>query len=252
MPVFVKKAATFSLSILLLGMINASCKKESTGNASRKLKTYTEDISAMGVGHIVETFNITYDDQDRITSLVSTTKPGHRLEYKYSSKDQFTFDRIEDDKVTLHCTYYINMGLSLIDSVYQYNNRRDTLSFKYLYNEDKQLIREKEYLHSYHIPNPVWVNTVKYQYDIQGTLTKRSDDFYESSYRYDAEYKNTVQIQPFYFPVQEQLPTHTYTTRFGATTTIEHTYTFDGDKRLISEKAVSNDGRTTVKTYTYQ
>ena len=82
-------------------------------------------------------------------------------------------------------------------------------------------------------------------------MTKKTDDFSEVSYRYDAEYKNTVQIQPFYFPVQEQLPSHTYTTRFGTTTTIEHTYTFDGDKRLISEKAVSSDGKTTIKTYTY-
>jgi hypothetical protein len=251
MPVFVKKAATFSLGILLLGMINASCKKESKGNASRKLKTYTEDISAMGVGHLIETFNINYDDQDRITSVISTTKPGHRLEYKYSSKDQFTFERIEDNKVTLHCTYYINMGLSLIDSMFQYNNRNDTLSFKYLYNEDKQPVREKEYLHSYTIPRPVWANTVKYQYDLQGILTKKTDDNSEISYRYDAEFKNTVQLQPFYFPVQEHLPSHTYITKFGTTTTTEHTYTFDGDKRLTSEKAVSSDGRTTLKTYTY-
>ncbi|OQP66516.1 hypothetical protein A3860_13605 [Niastella vici] len=245
------KASVATLCLLALVTFNTACKKDSTSNAPRKLKSYTEDVSALGVGHTVETFNITYDAQGRITSVVSTTKPGHKLVYNYINSDQFTFDRIEDDKVTLHSTYYINAEVSKIDSVYQYNIRKDTLSVKYLYNSDGQIIKEKEYLHSYLIPSPVWVNTVKYQYDLQGTLTKKSDDYYETSYRYDADYKNTVQLEPFYFPVQEQLPTHTYTQRFGTLITIVHTYTFDGDKRLISEKAVSSDGITTIRNYTY-
>lgn len=247
-----KNTAVFSLSFLVLVTFNTACKKDSASNAPRKLKRYTEDVSALGVGHTVETFNITYDAQDRITSVVSATKAGHKLVYNYTNKDQFTFDKIEDDKVTLHCAYYINGEVSKIDSVYQYNIRKDTLSVKYFYNSDGQIIKEKEYLHSWLIPNPVWVNTVKYQYDLQGALTKKSDDYYETSYRYDADYKNTVQIEPFYFPVQEQLPTHTYTQRFGTLITIEHTYTFDGDKRLISEKAISSDGKTTIRNYTYQ
>jgi len=250
MPLF-KNAAVFSLCLLVIVTCNTACKKDSTSNASHKLKSYTEDVSALGVGHTVESFNITYDDKDRITSVVSTTKSGHKLIYKYTNNDQFTFEKIEDDKVTLHCTYYINAEVSKIDSVYQYNIRKDTLSVKYLYNSDGQIIKEKEYLHSYLIANPVWANTVKYQYDLQGTLTRKSDDYYETSYRYDADYKNTVQLEPFYFPVQEQLPTHTYTQRFGTLITIEHTYTFDGDKRLISEKAVSSDGKTTIRNYTY-
>jgi hypothetical protein len=247
------KTSVFSLVISLLIVLNASCKKESAGSsAPQKLKTYTEDITAVGIGHVVEIFTINYDAQDRITSVVSSTKPGHRLEYNYINNEAFTFDKIEDGKVTLHSINYINSSLSLIDSVYQYNIRKDTLSYKYIYNSDKQLVKQKEYLHSYLIAKPVWDNTVTYQYDLHGTLTKKTDSYSEVSYRYDAEYKNTVQIEPFYFPVQEKLPTHTYTTRWGLLVTIEHTYTFDGDKRLISEKAVASDGRVTVKSYTYQ
>jgi hypothetical protein len=246
------KTFVFSLVISLLLVANASCKKESTGSsAPQKLTTYNEDITAVGIGHVSETFTINYDAGDRITSVVSSTKPGHRFEYNYTNEDAFTFDKFEEGKLTLHSINYIN-SLSLVDSVYQYNNRKDTLSYKYIYNSDKQLVTQKEYLHSYLIKNPVWDNTVTYQYDLHGTLTKKTDSYSEISYRYDAEYKNTAQVEPFYFPVHTKLPTHTYTTRWGVLVTTEHTYTFDGDKRLIGEKAVASDGRVTVKSYTYQ
>lgn len=251
MPVAMK-TSTLGLVIALLIVINVSCKKDSAGNASRKVKTYTEDVTAVGIGHVVETFNINYDDQDRITSLVSTTKPGHRLEYTYIKDGKFTFEKIEDNKVTLHSTYFINNNLSLIDSFYQYNNSDDTVSMKFLYDGENRIVMQKEYIHDYTIPNPVWVNTIKYQYDLNGTLTKLTDFYSETTYRYDEEHENTVQLEPFYFPVQKKLPSHTYSTRFSRLNTIEHTYEFDGDKRLISEKAVSSDGRVTVKTYTYQ
>lgn len=251
----VAKNATFWLVISLFIVLTISCKKESAGGkASHKLRSYTEEITAVGVGRVVETFNINYDEQDRITSVVSATKPGHRLVYQYTNKDAFTFEKIEDDKVTLHSTYFINSSLSLVDSTYQYNNRKDTTSLKFFYNEDKKLVKEKEYIHSYLIPAPVLANVVNYQYDAKGTLNKKTESFSETTYRYDSLHTNTVQIQPFYFSVPEKLPTHTYATRFGATTTIEHTYTYDGSKRLISERAVSSNGsngRITVKSYIY-
>jgi YD repeat-containing protein len=129
---------------------------------------------------------------------------------------------------------------------------QDTISLKYFYDGDKRLIKQKEYMHSYLIGKPVPMNLVYYQYDLNGVLTKKTESNSETSYRYDAEYKNTVQTEPFYFPVQQHLPTHTYVTRFGTTITIEHTYTYDDQKRLISEKAATSDGKITVKTYTYQ
>lgn len=246
------KISTLSLVLSLLIVFNASCKKESAGNATHKLKTYTEDITAVGIGHVVETFNINYDEQDRITSVVSSTKSGHRLEYRYINEGEFIFEKIEDNKVTSHTSCFINSSLSLIDSTYQYNNRKDTVSMKYLYDSENRILMQKEYIHSYLIPAPVRANTIKYQYDLKGTLTKKTDSYSEITYRYDSTHKNTVQIEPFYFPVQEKLPTHTYTTRWGILITIEHSYAFDEHKRLISEKAVSSDGRVTVKSYTYQ
>lgn len=241
-----------ALSLVVVLVLNTSCKKDkATGSPGRqKLKSYTEDITAVGIGHVVETFNVNYDGQDRITSIVSTTKPGHRLEYNYLNNDKFTFEQIEDHKVMLHCDYFINGEIGKVDSLYQYNIRKDTISFKYFYNSDNKILKQKEYLITYHLP-PVWYNTIDYIYDGKGTLTKKQESFSEISYQYDAEYKNTTLTQPGYIPTQELLPTHTYNTRFSVTTSTEHSYTYDDKGRLTSERAASNDGRIIIRTYTY-
>lgn len=244
------KRLTSYFYIFLLLAAAASCGKEAANNnASHKLKTYTEDITAVG-GHQVETYTINYDEQDRITSVESVTRPGHRMVYQYSAENSFTYDKYEDNKVIAHNLYFVN-SLSLIDSTYQYNNMRDTEAVKFIYDGDKKLIKQKQYIISYLLP-PVLYNTITFQYDIKGTLTKEWDNYYETSYGYDKALQNTVQLEPFYFPFKEELPSHTFTTRFGTTIQTEHTYTFDDKKRLINEKAVANDGRITIRSYTYE
>jgi hypothetical protein len=245
------KTSTIYCCLFLLIIAATSCGKDSAGNnnASHKLKTYTEDITAVG-GHVVETYNVNYDQQDRITSVESTTRPGHRMVYQYSAENSFTYDKIEDNKVIAHNLYFVN-SLSLIDSTWQYNNMRDTESVKFIYDVDKKLIKQKQYIISYLLP-PVLYNTITFQYDLKGTLTKESDSYYETSYGYDKILQNTVQLEPFYFPFKEELPSHTFTTRFGTTIQTEHTYTFDDKKRLINEKAVASDGRITIRSYTYE
>ncbi|WP_205510172.1 hypothetical protein [Longitalea arenae] len=243
---------TITFSLVAFFVVNASCKKESTGNSStgsQQLKTYTEDITAVG-GRTVETYSVNYDAAGRLSSLVSVTRPGYRQEYTYEHDDEFTFEKIEGNKVTEHSTYYLNSH-SLVDSAYQYK-LNDTLSFRYFYDEENRLIKKKEYIHSYLISKPVLVNTTNYVYDLKGTLTKVSESFAETTYRYDSVHENTVQLEPFYFPFVAKLPTHTYATRHGRTIQIEHSYLYDERKRLHQETAAGSDGRTIVKTYTYQ
>jgi hypothetical protein len=246
------KIINSSLYILLLIIAIPACKKDTAGSShgNQKITSYTEDFTAPGVGHVVETFNVSYDGQGRITGIESASKKGHRMVYQYTGNDRFTYDKYEDDKVTLHNDYFINAELGLVDSTYQYNNQRDTSSVKYIYDSDKKLVKQKQYVHNYLLP-PVWYNTVSYQYDLKGTLTKESDNYYETSYGYDDDVDNTVKLEPFYFPVQQRLPSHTFTTRWGITITTVHTYTFDPNKRISSEKAASSDGRVTIRTYTY-
>jgi YD repeat-containing protein len=241
-----------ALSLVVVLVLNTSCKKDKAAGISgrQKLKSYTEDITGVGIGHKVEIFNVNYDAQDRITSIISTTKPGHRLEYNYLNNDKFTFEQIEDNKVTLHCDYFINGEIGKVDSLYRTDIRKDTTSFKYFYNSENKILKQKEYLINYLLP-PVWSNTIDYIYDGKGTLTKKQESFSDISYQYDAVYKNTTLIEPGYIPTQELLPTHIYNTRFGRTTTTEYSYTYDDKGRLTSEKAAASDGGVTIRTYTY-
>lgn len=246
------KVSALSL-VLSLFVFNTACKKEPAGSVSgpQKLTTYTEDVTAVGIGHVVEKFNVSYDGQGRITSVISVNKPGHRYVYQYLNNNAFTYEHIEDNKVTLHRDYFINKEVGMVDSVYQYNVMKDTIAFKYFYDSDNRLVKQKEYMHSYILP-PFVYNIINYVYDIKGTLTRKTESSAETTYRYDAELLNTARIEPGYIPAPEKLPTHTYSTRFNATKTIEHSYTFDDKKRLTSEKAVASDGRVTVKSYTYE
>lgn len=249
------KVSAFSLVAVLI--LNTSCKKDKDAGSSgrQRLKSYTEEITAVGQGHTVETFNVSYDGQERITSIVSTTKPGHRLEYTYIDNNKFTYEQIEDNKLMLHRDYFINAEIGKVDSTYQYNIQNKKISFKYFYDKDNKISRQKEYLINPYLP-PVWYNTIDYAYDIKGTLTKRTETSpAEITYVYDAEYKNTTLTEPGYIPSQELLPTHTYKIQFGITTTTEYTYTYDDKGRLSIEKAVEYDGsrqKVTVRTYTYQ
>ena len=247
-----KKTTIFSYIFLLI-IAATSCKKDSgSGNASNKIKSYTEDITAIG-GHVAETFNVNYDEQGRVTIIESTTKPGHRMVYQYSAENSFTYDKFEDNKITYHSINFIN-SQSLLDSTWWYNNMNDTSASKYIYNADKKLTKQKQYIIKFqYLPYPVLYNTVSYQYDLKGTLVKETDQgYYETSYAYDKELKNTVQLAPSYFPSNEELPSHTYTTRLGTTFETKHSYTFDGNNRVISERQERNDGRITVMSYTYE
>jgi hypothetical protein len=246
------KTSTFSLYILLLIVAASSCKKDSAGdNASHKVKSYTEDITQIGGRH-VETFTVNYDDQGRITTVQSTNRPGHRMVYQYSAENSFTFDKIEDNKVTYHSINFVN-SQSLIDSTWWYNNMNDTSASKFIYDADKKLVKQKQYLIKFeYLPYPVLYNSIIYQYDLKGTLVKESDSYYETSYAYDKELKNTVQLEPFYFPFKEQLPSHTYSTRLGTTYETKHTYTFDDHKRVVSEKQERNDGKVIIMSYMYE
>lgn len=247
------KAIFLPLATALAVLCIVSCGKD-TNDARKdaKIDTYTTVYTAQGIGSQSETFSINYDGSGRITSVVSTTKPGHRFEYTYNGSDRYTKEVIEDNKVIEHNEVFINTSVALIDSIFTYNNRKDTTSIKNLYNADKQLVKQKQYLHSYLIAAPVWVNTVKYTYDTKGILTKDNDDYYENSYVYEEEIENTAYIQPLYTPTKKLLPSTTFTTRWGATNEIKHVYTFDGSKRVTSETATSTDGSKTVNTYTYK
>ena len=80
------KANAFSAIILCATLFLTSCQKEidsdspppPPGGASAKIKTYTEDLTYPGQ-HSVETYNLTYDSQHRLTAMESVTTPGNKF-----------------------------------------------------------------------------------------------------------------------------------------------------------------------------
>jgi len=253
------KTITTYLYIILLIAAISSCKKDSAGgSAGNKVVSYTEEITAVGSGRVVESYEVNYDAQDRITSVQSTNKHGSCTVYQYSAENSFTCDKYADTVHLFHSVYFIN-SQSLIDSTWGHEYKEapykpDTTSAKFFYNGDKKLVKQKQFLNSYLVP-PVLNRTVNYQYDLNGTLVKETADDYESSYAYEKDNKNTVQLEPFYFPFNDQLPSNKYIVSKGTTMQTVHGYAFDEYKRVKTDTATSNDGRFTIisiRNYTYK
>jgi len=117
-------AASFVLCLL------ASCKKNSdkgpTG-ITNKLKLYIEDARATPYNSI-DTFSLTYDNDNRITSLRSKTL---QFVYAYPSNG-FTMDLYESSHLSIHEIGFIKGNY--VDSTFQYNDTFDSTTEKYIYN----------------------------------------------------------------------------------------------------------------------
>ena len=239
--------------VALLAVAGMSCQKEESvnhnPNAVNKIKTYTEDVTVPGVGHYAETFNVNYDNKDRVVSLVSVNSPTTRWEYKYSN-DHFDMDIYAQGVLTIHATFYLNSSATLVDSMMQYNDTQDTMLTKYVYNGNKQLVQEREYDYTKQT-GPTLYNTINFTYDANGVMIKEKDDDTETTYTYAQVIKNTVNIGAPYMPLPIQLPTQSVTTDGADTETADYTYTFDSVKRLTSEKSVTTSGVIVIKSYTY-
>jgi YD repeat-containing protein len=248
-------------SVLILPFIMIvffSCKKDTTTpdpnpnpNSKSKIKTYTEDITTIG-NHFAVTFNLNYDANDRLTSIVSTSNPGDKFLIQYTSTNTFTLDIFNSNELEIHELFFLNSS-SLVDSSFQYNSSNDTTTEKYLYNASKQLIIKKEFDYSKSTGSQLW-NTHNYTYDGSGNMTSDIDDFSQSTY----DYTNLVADIPLFFfdgtysgKSINLVKTSTYSSG-GATEVTNHTYTFDSQNRLITERAVNaTTGDIVVKTYTY-
>lgn len=231
-----------------------SCSKETSISNDTPLsgawpKTYTEDVTSSSLGHVVETFNLSYDGDHRMVSMVSASNPGNKFLYQYNGSSSYTMDLYLNNELNIHEKLWVN-SLSFIDSTFQYNDTHDTLTEKYIYNSAKQLIQKNEY--DYSTANgSVLSNTTHYTYDNNGNLIKESDDYSTTQYDYYFDKPYSLNFSAAYFPLPKYfVKTETYDDGSDIVT-LTHTYTFDGSNRLISDKAVSSDGGIVIKSYTY-
>src|SRR5947208_6941337 len=125
-----------------------SCQKQTdtpSSSQSFKIKTYTEDVTSASY-HSVITYNLTYDSQNRLISVESTTSPGDKFVYSYPQQNLFQMDLYNSNLLSIHEDFYLN-SFSYVDSTFQYNDTNDSTTEKYVYNSAKQLIERREYFY---------------------------------------------------------------------------------------------------------
>ena len=75
-----------SIVVALFIFTLASCKKDDSVQSppqGDRIKTYTESINSSIIGVSSVTYNLTYDDQGRLSSMVNTENAGDRFAFSY-------------------------------------------------------------------------------------------------------------------------------------------------------------------------
>ncbi len=237
-----------------------SCQKEitfdvgstvdSTGTpgtgSSFLVKTYTEKISS-AAGTDSTTFNLTYDANNRVTSVISTSNAGDKFVYQYNTNNTFTLDLYNSNALSISGTFFIN-SFNLVDSLLQINDTQDTTTEKILYDSNKRPVQMREYDRV--AGANVLYNTVFYDYDSNGNIISETSGSDRTTYTYGSLLNNLNRGEIFFYSNKNLVQTTT-TNAGGSNLTLSHTYTFDSQNRQTSEKITSSNGETGTKTYTY-
>ncbi len=251
------------LSVLIIFFcLFTSCQKEidntvtvtdSTVNTNPTLvKTYGEEtvFNDYPEFNTKDSVKITYDSQNRQVSLISLDTSGFKMMYQYGS-NSFTLDQTSNDNSPLHEIFYLNSN-TLLDSTLQYNEG-DTTTEKYVYNANKQLIKLYEYDYTAATGGELSATT-SYEYDNEGNLITETTGSTITTYTYTNHSPNTLNVGLTFLTQPKFLPdAYTYT-EDGATLSGTHTYTYDSQNRVTSDKETfsgdAGDGYS-LKTYTY-
>lgn len=229
-----------------------SCQKELENTdpvvppSTDRVKTYTEDYTASS-GHYVNTYNLSYDANGRIVSLVSATSPGDKFVYTYST-GSFTLDLYNSNVLSIHELLFLNSN-SFIDSTIADNGPGDSTSEKYEYNAAKQLTKLTEYSISGGVRTVEDVSN--YSYDNSGNLIKDVSKYSVTTYDYYTNLLNPVLFLNPFLPGPKLLIKTTTNNNGGTVLVLNHTYTFDSNKRLSTETVVADNGEILIRTYTY-
>ncbi|MCY7420847.1 MAG: hypothetical protein LH478_03780 [Chitinophagaceae bacterium] len=247
------------LMVPVLVFIFSSCQKEITGEVSRPtdttgavgtpggsflVKTYTEDLKS-SAGNLFTKFNLSYDVNNRILSVVSSTNAGDKFLYQYGV-NKYSLEIFNSNVLSIHGDFFLNSN-QLPDSNVQYNDTRDTTIEKYTYNAAKQLTQSMEYEIKQSLAT--LIDRTLYEYDANGNVSKETNSGGETTYTYTS-LLNTLNTGQVYSNQNKFLIKTTVISGVGGVT-INHTHTFDSFNRLTSEKAVATNGDVVTRTYTY-
>ncbi|MGK2863477.1 MAG: hypothetical protein ACSLE0_16215 [Chitinophagaceae bacterium] len=244
-------------AVIALAILFSACQKEAGNNPlpsqQLKLKTYTEDVRSASLGNSVTTYNLNYDGNDRITSMVDASKPGNKFVYSYPSSSKYSMDLFINNIFELHADYFLN-SFSMPDSSLQYNNTDDTSTEKYIYNPARQLTKLYEYEYSSFTGSSL-DNITTYTYDGAGNLGK-SEDTYGDAYIYEYYTDKVIllpQVTPYSGSNQKANLTKKLTFTQGGTAqgSVNYAYTFDSKDRIGTVKQEYSNGDVVIQTYTY-
>jgi YD repeat-containing protein len=256
------KATQRLLLLLLICTFFTACQKEGSldditttpPTSNNRLKTYTEKLEAPGMGS-TQMFHVQYDNNGRISSLVAADSPGDKFVFGYPANNRRTLEIFTDNEMSIHSDIFLN-GSGLMDSIFQYNDTKDSSSTKYIYDAAKRVVSTKDYAYAKRTGS-VLENTTTYSYNSDGDLVRTIDtDGEETLYEYYAgekyEMPNVWDLGAM--PASKGRLVKKQTLKMGGSLigTAEHTYTFDAQNRLVTDKAVTNQGYISTKTYTYQ
>lgn len=251
---FLLTAFVFSTIIL------TACQKETSqdqapDHTSDRVKTYTETVTSSSIGNSTTTFNISYDDKGRVTSVVSAASPGDKFVYSFPSDNKFSMDLYNLNNPSIHEDFYLNAA-SFIDSTFKYNDTKDSSTEKYTYDANNQLIQLKEYDYSKLTGSSLY-NATSFTYDANGNLIKTIDtdgEMHTYEYYADLSYALPLVTGPLNSSATKKknlVKKHTVSYNGVDEGSAQYTYTFDAKNRISTEKAEVNDGSIVVKTYTY-
>ena len=254
MRIYANLCIAFSIALVL-----TSCQKEITGDTtstttptptvSSRVKTYTEDVNLSGA-HTIVTFNLAYDASGRITSMTSASNPGDKFLFQYNGNTSYTMDLYNSNILSIHEVFFIN-SLKLIDSTFQYNDTKDTMTEKYIYNPAKQLTQLRQYDYTTATGAVLWEAT-NYQYDANGNMVKETNSYSVTNYDYYTNLVNNLSLGFVYETTTKNLVKTTTYISGGSTDVFDHTYTFDSQNRISTEKIMESGGTDSItRTYTY-
>lgn len=247
-------AAFFSLLL-------ASCQKDIVDElpgqpqpGAVKLRTYIEDATNTAIP-VIDTFDIDYDSQDRIISLIGRIT-GLKVLYNYRTSDYITDIKVINQLIIRSVSYLNTSGW--VDSTFQTNDDLDSSASKLVYNSNNQLIEEKFYTYTTETGS-VPAGNDYYEYDSNGNVIKYTEKtpagetIATTTYTYNS-FQNTVFLTPLYRPVPyKNLPvTKSVVYNGGGAESSETEYTYDSNNNVISEKETGNDGTFVIKKYIYQ
>jgi len=241
-------------SLLLISIIIVSlnsCKKNSSGSnnssnptISYKVKSFTLS-STDTTGNSFTTYNLTYDNKNRIISIINDLLPTTKTYFTYNSNGSYSMDCFNSYLSTstkyYHEDIFVNSN-ALVDSTYTIDDggpSPDTISEKYFYNQ-YGLSTKNEYWITNTIP--ILGETVSYNINTNGLLLSSSGP-QSGNETYDYYY-NSINYFPAIEPVYLTNGPNAVPELFSGPTGLF----YNKMKPLI--KSI-NDGYGTIENYTY-